>query len=92
MVAFQNTSLVPLHRSQSSQESSDTKNKRRSCLKRRKSWSLYIFSPGNKFRQLMVKIHSHVWFDRVVLLFILFNCVVMAIEEPGLDKNSEVSC
>jgi hypothetical protein len=49
-----------------------------------------VFSPENRFRQLMVKIHSHVWFDRVVLFFILFNCVVMAIEEPGLDQDSKV--
>ena len=39
----------------------------------------------------MVKMHSHVWFDRVVLFFIIFNCAVMALEEPGLDQNSKVS-
>lgn len=38
----------------------------------------------------MVKIHSNVWFDRVILFFILFNCVVMAMEEPGLHRNSKV--
>ena len=40
----------------------------------------------------MVKIHCHVWFDRIVLFFILFNCIVMALEEPGLDQNSKVGC
>ena len=39
----------------------------------------------------MDKIREHPWFDRVVLFFILFNCIVMALEEPGLDRNSEVS-
>ena len=39
----------------------------------------------------MVKMHSHVWFDRIVLFFILFNCAIMALEEPGMDQNSKVS-
>ena len=38
----------------------------------------------------MVKIHSNVWFDRVILFFILFNCVVMAMEEPGLHHDGKV--
>lgn len=39
----------------------------------------------------MVKMHSHVWFDRIVLFFIVFNCAIMALEEPGMDQNSKVS-
>ena len=39
----------------------------------------------------MDQICKHSWFDRVVLFFILFNCIVMALEEPGLDRNSEVT-
>ena len=38
----------------------------------------------------MKKFHEHVWFDRIVLFLILLNCLVMALEEPGLDKNSKV--
>ena len=39
----------------------------------------------------MDEICNHPWFDHVVLFFILFICIVMALEEPGLDRNSEVT-
>ena len=85
----EDSSLVPLHSKTTCRNNSVAKNKRCSCLKGRADWSLYVFSPDNGFRKLMEKIHEHVWFDRVVLFFILFNCLVMALEEPGLDKNSK---
>ena len=44
-----------------------------------------------RFRKLMVATYSNKWFDRVVLVFILLNCVVMALERPDLPKDSEVS-
>lgn len=39
----------------------------------------------------MIATYSNKWFDRVVLVFILLNCVVMALERPDLPKDSEVS-
>ena len=87
---MQSTSLVLQSAEQVENGNETVDNYATSCLKRRQEWSLFVFSPENKFRRLVVKIHQHPWFDRVVLLFILINCIVMAMEEPGLDKNSEV--
>ncbi|XP_046854592.1 voltage-dependent T-type calcium channel subunit alpha-1G-like [Xenia sp. Carnegie-2017] len=86
----ENTSLVFQIVEQVENENETVDNHATSCLKRRQEWSLFIFSPENKLRRLVVKIHQHPWFDRVVLLFILINCIVMVMEEPGLDKNSEM--
>ena len=44
-----------------------------------------------RFRKLMDTLYRNKWFDRVVLAFILFNCVVMALESPDLDDQSTVS-
>ena len=86
---MQGTSLVLQSVEQVENENETVDNHATSCLKRRQEWSLFVFSPENKFRRLL-KIHKYQWFDRVVLLLILINCIVMAMEEPGLDKNSEV--
>ena len=39
----------------------------------------------------MNTLYRNKWFDRVVLAFILLNCVVMALESPDLDDQSTVS-
>ena len=39
----------------------------------------------------MVAIYTNKWFDRVVLTFILLNCIVMALEKPDLSDDSKVS-
>lgn len=61
-----------------------------SCCYQRTAWALYIFSPSNKFRKLMIALYTNKWFDRVVLTFILLNCVVMALEKPDLPDDSEL--
>lgn len=58
------------------------------CFYRRRDWSLYLLSPSNKFRKSMDALYRNKWFDRVVLAFILLNCVVMALERPDLAKDS----
>jgi len=59
-----------------------------SCCYQRRDWSLYLFSPTNTFRKWMVTIYTNKWFDRVVLTFILLNCIVMALERPNLSDDS----
>jgi len=44
-----------------------------------------------RFRKWMVTIYTNKWFDRVVLTFILLNCIVMALERPNLSDDSTVS-
>ena len=39
----------------------------------------------------MVTVYRNKWFDRVVLVFILLNCIVMALERPDLPSDSTVS-
>ena len=39
----------------------------------------------------MVELYRNKWFDRVVLTFILLNCIVMALERPDLPSESTVS-
>ncbi|XP_031571362.1 voltage-dependent T-type calcium channel subunit alpha-1H-like [Actinia tenebrosa] len=58
------------------------------CCAKRSDWSLFIFSPDNKFRALNMMIYKNKWFDRVVLFFILLNCVVMALEGPSVKEGS----
>ncbi|GAA6099121.1 voltage-dependent T-type calcium channel subunit alpha-1H isoform X2 [Tachysurus ichikawai] len=56
--------------------------------KSHEDWSLYIFSPRNKFRMLCQRIISHKIFDHVVLVFIFLNCITIALERPHIQSNS----
>ncbi|TRY64414.1 hypothetical protein DNTS_017110, partial [Danionella cerebrum] len=51
-------------------------------------WSLYLFSPQNKFRLHCQKVITHKMFDHVVLFFIFFNCITIALERPDIVPDS----
>ncbi|XP_043089773.1 voltage-dependent T-type calcium channel subunit alpha-1H isoform X4 [Puntigrus tetrazona] len=50
-------------------------------------WSLYLFSPQNKFRVMCQRLISHKLFDHVVLVFIFLNCITIALERPSLPQS-----
>ncbi|XP_076865263.1 voltage-dependent T-type calcium channel subunit alpha-1H isoform X2 [Brachyhypopomus gauderio] len=51
-------------------------------------WSLYLFSPQNKFRVICQRVISHKMFDHVVLVFIFLNCITIALERPDIKSQS----
>nr|XP_055061951.1 voltage-dependent T-type calcium channel subunit alpha-1H isoform X1 [Misgurnus anguillicaudatus]XP_055061952.1 voltage-dependent T-type calcium channel subunit alpha-1H isoform X1 [Misgurnus anguillicaudatus]XP_055061953.1 voltage-dependent T-type calcium channel subunit alpha-1H isoform X1 [Misgurnus anguillicaudatus] len=51
-------------------------------------WSFYLFSPQNKFRVRCQKIITHKMFDHIVLFFIFFNCITIALERPDIQPDS----
>uniref|UniRef100_A0A3B3YML0 Ion transport domain-containing protein n=1 Tax=Poecilia mexicana TaxID=48701 RepID=A0A3B3YML0_9TELE len=54
----------------------------------REDWSVYMFSPQNKFRVLCQSIIAHKLFDYVVLVFIFLNCITVALERPKILQGS----
>uniref|UniRef100_A0A3Q1EM62 Voltage-dependent T-type calcium channel subunit alpha-1I-like n=1 Tax=Acanthochromis polyacanthus TaxID=80966 RepID=A0A3Q1EM62_9TELE len=54
----------------------------------REEWSVYLFSPQNKFRLLCQSIIAHKLFDYVVLAFIFLNCITVALERPKILQGS----
>uniref|UniRef100_A0A803TEJ4 Calcium voltage-gated channel subunit alpha1 I n=1 Tax=Anolis carolinensis TaxID=28377 RepID=A0A803TEJ4_ANOCA len=54
----------------------------------REDWSIYLFSPQNKFRILCQTIIAHKLFDYVVLSFIFLNCITIALERPQIEHGS----
>ncbi|XP_049576538.1 voltage-dependent T-type calcium channel subunit alpha-1I [Syngnathus scovelli] len=54
----------------------------------REDWSVYLFSPQNKFRALCQSIIAHKLFDYVVLVFIFLNCITVALERPRILQGS----
>ncbi|XP_078799389.1 voltage-dependent T-type calcium channel subunit alpha-1I isoform X1 [Oryzias latipes] len=55
---------------------------------KREDWSVYLFSPQNKFRLLCQSIIAHKVFDYVVLVFIFLNCITVALERPKILQGS----
>ncbi|XP_063064057.1 voltage-dependent T-type calcium channel subunit alpha-1I-like [Engraulis encrasicolus] len=55
---------------------------------KREDWSVYLFSPQNKFRLLCQSIIAHKLFDYVVLAFIFLNCITVALERPKIHQGS----
>nr|XP_021330381.1 voltage-dependent T-type calcium channel subunit alpha-1H isoform X1 [Danio rerio] len=53
-------------------------------------WSLYLFSPHNKFRMMCQKLISHKMFDYVVLVFIFLNCITIALERPHIQQSERL--
>ncbi|XP_017312357.2 voltage-dependent T-type calcium channel subunit alpha-1H [Ictalurus punctatus] len=51
-------------------------------------WSLYVFSPQNKFRVRCQKVITHKMFDHIVLVFIFLNCITIALERPDIQPHS----
>ncbi|XP_035254709.1 voltage-dependent T-type calcium channel subunit alpha-1I-like isoform X3 [Anguilla anguilla] len=58
------------------------------CCEAREDWSVYLFSPQNKFRLLCQNIIAHKLFDYVVLVFIFLNCITVALERPKIHQGS----
>ncbi|XP_064347500.1 voltage-dependent T-type calcium channel subunit alpha-1I isoform X2 [Camelus dromedarius] len=54
----------------------------------REDWSVYLFSPENRFRVLCQTIIAHRLFDYVVLAFIFLNCITIALERPQIEAGS----
>ncbi|XP_051995554.1 voltage-dependent T-type calcium channel subunit alpha-1I [Xyrauchen texanus] len=54
----------------------------------REDWSVFLFSPQNKFRLLCQSIIAHKLFDYVVLVFIFSNCITVALERPKILQGS----
>uniref|UniRef100_A0A8D0HBN4 Calcium voltage-gated channel subunit alpha1 I n=1 Tax=Sphenodon punctatus TaxID=8508 RepID=A0A8D0HBN4_SPHPU len=54
----------------------------------RDDWSIYLFSPQNRFRILCQTIIAHKLFDYVVLAFIFLNCITIALERPQIEHRS----
>ncbi|XP_016101252.1 voltage-dependent T-type calcium channel subunit alpha-1I-like [Sinocyclocheilus grahami] len=54
----------------------------------REDWSVFLFSPQNKFRMLCQSIIAHKLFDYVVLAFIFSNCITVALERPKILQGS----
>ncbi|XP_063282469.1 voltage-dependent T-type calcium channel subunit alpha-1I [Pelobates fuscus] len=54
----------------------------------REDWSIYIFSPHNRFRVMCQTIIAHKLFDYVVLAFIFLNCITIALERPQIEHKS----
>ncbi|XP_054622546.1 voltage-dependent T-type calcium channel subunit alpha-1G isoform X3 [Dunckerocampus dactyliophorus] len=56
--------------------------------RQRDTWSLYLFSPESRFRDVCNKIITHKMFDHVVLVIIFLNCITIAMERPHIDPGS----
>uniref|UniRef100_A0A8C5EU98 Voltage-dependent T-type calcium channel subunit alpha-1H n=1 Tax=Gouania willdenowi TaxID=441366 RepID=A0A8C5EU98_GOUWI len=56
--------------------------------KEHEEWTLYSFSPENRFRMWCQSVISHKLFDHVVLVFIFLNCITIALERPGIQPHS----
>ncbi|KAM9784328.1 voltage-dependent T-type calcium channel subunit alpha-1I-like isoform 1-T1 [Syngnathus typhle] len=54
----------------------------------RQDWSIFLFSPQNRFRQICQSIIAHKLFDYVVLAFIFSNCITVALERPKILQGS----
>ncbi|XP_028843520.1 voltage-dependent T-type calcium channel subunit alpha-1I isoform X2 [Denticeps clupeoides] len=54
----------------------------------REDWSVFLFSPRNKFRLMCQSIIAHKLFDYVVLGFIFSNCITVALERPKILQGS----
>nr|XP_023487615.1 voltage-dependent T-type calcium channel subunit alpha-1I isoform X1 [Equus caballus] len=54
----------------------------------REAWSVYLFSPENRFRVLCQTVIAHKLFDYVVLAFIFLNCITIALERPQIEAGS----
>uniref|UniRef100_A0A3Q2G9M1 Calcium voltage-gated channel subunit alpha1 Ia n=1 Tax=Cyprinodon variegatus TaxID=28743 RepID=A0A3Q2G9M1_CYPVA len=54
----------------------------------RDDWSIFLFSPQNKFRLMCQSIIAHKLFDYIVLAFIFSNCITVALERPKILQGS----
>ncbi|XP_019906717.1 voltage-dependent T-type calcium channel subunit alpha-1I isoform X2 [Esox lucius] len=54
----------------------------------REDWSVFLFSPQNRFRRICQSIIAYKLFDYVVLAFIFSNCITVALERPKIMQGS----
>ncbi|GCB61438.1 hypothetical protein scyTo_0012915 [Scyliorhinus torazame] len=54
----------------------------------RANWSVYLFSPQNRFRLMCQMIIAHKLFDYIVLALIFLNCITVALERPDIGQGS----
>ncbi|KAM4721174.1 voltage-dependent T-type calcium channel subunit alpha-1I [Rhinophrynus dorsalis] len=54
----------------------------------REDWSIFLFSPQNRFRIMCQTVIAHKLFDYVVLAFIFLNCITIALERPQIEHKS----
>nr|AIJ29365.1 voltage-gated T-type calcium channel [Trichoplax adhaerens] len=57
-------------------------------LTRHRNHSLLILPKENRFRKWCKNVVKNPYFDRIILVVIIFNCVTLAMERPGIDPNS----
>ncbi|KAM8869009.1 voltage-dependent T-type calcium channel subunit alpha-1I-like [Spinachia spinachia] len=57
--------------------------------KKREEWSFYVLSPQNRFRLFCKSVMAHDFFEYTVLVFILLNCITIAMERPGIEPASK---
>ncbi|CAF3418144.1 unnamed protein product [Rotaria socialis] len=54
----------------------------------RENYALYIFSPENRFRQMLKRLVVKKSFDHLTLIFIALNCITVAMESPTIPAAS----
>ena len=52
--------------------------------------SLWVMSPRSQVRKLAIRIMDHRYFDNIILLVIILNCVTLAMADPSLKDVSEI--
>ncbi|CAF1611952.1 unnamed protein product [Adineta ricciae] len=57
-------------------------------LEKRNDYSLYLFSPSNRFRQFLKRLIVRKSFDYSILFFIALNCITLAMERPSIPTHS----
>lgn len=57
-------------------------------MEERSSYSLFIFQPENKIREIFTKVTQHKHFDYFILVFISLNCFTLAMERPKIAPGS----
>ncbi|XP_055945337.1 voltage-dependent T-type calcium channel subunit alpha-1I-like [Argiope bruennichi] len=57
-------------------------------IKERENYSIFLFPPTNRFRQICNTIASKKAFDYAVLFFISLNCITLAMERPTIPPGS----
>jgi hypothetical protein len=51
--------------------------------------SLFLIGPLNPLRRLAIYIVTHQWFDILIILTILANCVTLAMSQNVFKRNAE---
>ncbi len=59
-------------------------------LRRHRGRALYLFETSNPFRRTLILLAENAWFDRVILIIILVNCIFLAMDD-GPPPNSAKS-